>query len=279
MTTSSCASRSAGAGDIEEWRLGDPELAAAHDYPRRFDAPVLDDYGTVFVDVTVLAGTGEIVCHEVNGANGVGSDALTGDSELRADLEARQTLGHLRRLGLLADDGSLRRPVSTVHAHQHWSAFRTGGEFFPRVDRYADRLAELLPDTTVCLRAAGDAAGDESVAVILGDVPVVAARLSVDPATGAICDRDRPVVFVGNPNLLPELARTGKVRVGRGRFEGVDRRAFHGWRLVNVVHDKGRQQALLQSTGIRALADFTAWSRPDAIAATRASSSPPDPAW
>jgi hypothetical protein len=259
----------AGAGDIEEWRLGDPAAAAAHGYPRRFDVPVLDDFGTVFVDVTLLAGSGEVVCHEVNGPNGVGSDALTGDSELRADLEARQTVRHLGRLGLLDGDGGVRRPVTTVHAHQHWSAFRTGGEFFPRVDRYARRLAELLPQAAVRPRAASSPAGDEAVAVVMGDVPAVAGRLAVDPDTGAICDGDRPVVFVGNPNLLPELARTGKVQVGRGRFEGIDRRAFHGWRLVNVVHDKSRQQALLHSTGIRPLLHFTAWTRDDAIAATR----------
>ena len=264
----------AGAGDIEEWRLGDAEVAAAHGYPRRFDAPVLDDYGTVFVDVTVLADTREIVCHEVNGPNGVGSDALTGDSALRADLEARQTVRHLHRLGVLDDAGTLRRPVTTVHAHQHWSAFRTGGEFFPRVDRYADRLGALIPDASVQCRAAGDPAGDEAITVIMGDVPSVAARLTVHPRTGApttgeLRDGDRPVVFVGNPNLLPELARTGKVQVGRGRFEGIDRRAFHAWRLLNVVHDKSRQQTLLHGTGIRPLTHFTAWSRDDAVAAVR----------
>ncbi len=253
----------AGAGDIEEWRLGDAEMAAAHGYPRRFDAPVLDDYGTVFVDVTVLADTGEIVCHEVNGPNGVGSDALTGDSALRADLEARQTVRHLRRLGVLDDTGALRRPVTTVHAHQHWSAFRTGGEFFPRVDHYAERLGALVPGASVQRRAAGDPAGDEAIAVVMGDVPSVAARLTVHPTTGApttgeLRDGDRPVVFVGNPNLLPELARTGKVQVGRGRFEGIDRRAFHAWRLLNVVHDKSRQQTLLHGTGIRPLTQFTA---------------------
>jgi hypothetical protein len=258
----------AGAGDIEEWRLGDPKVAAAHGYPRRFEVPVIDDFGTVFVDVTRLAGSGEIVCHEVNGPNGVGSDALTGDSEMRADLEARQTVRHLGRLGLLDAAGGLRRPVTTVHAHQHWSAFRTGGEFFPRVDRYARRLTELLAGAAVARRAAGDPAGDEAVTVVMGDVPAVAARLTVDPSTGALRDGDRPVVFVGNPNLLPELARTGKVQVGRGRFEGVDTRAFHAWRLVNVVHDKCRQQALLHSTGMRPLGHFTAWTRDEAVAAT-----------
>ena len=259
----------AGAGDIEEWRLGDAAVAAAHGYPRRFDAPVLDDYGTVFVDVAVLADTGEIVCHEVNGPNGVGSDALTGDSALRADLEARQTVRHLHRLGLLDDAGALRGPVTTVHAHQHWSAFRTGGEFFPRVDCYADRLRALVPGASVQLRAAGDPAGDESIAVVMGDVPSVSARLTVRPSRR--CDlRRRPPGGVRRQSQPPARARPHRQGAGGARpVRGHRPAPFHAWRLLNVVHDKSRQQTLLHGTGIRPLANFTAWSRDEAVAAVR----------
>ena len=117
----------AGNGDIEEWRLGDPVRAQAKGYPRSFVTPVLDDAGTVFVDVTLDHASGSPVCHEVNGPNGVGTDALTGDSAQRAGIEARQAVRRARELGLLDERGATREPVVTLHAHQHWSAFRTGG--------------------------------------------------------------------------------------------------------------------------------------------------------
>ena len=91
----------AGAGDIEEWRLGDPKVAATHGYPRRFEVPVIDDFGTVFVDVTRLAGSGEIVCHEVNGPNGVVARGAARLTLIADGLDPRgllaPELGHLER--------------------------------------------------------------------------------------------------------------------------------------------------------------------------------------
>src|SRR5690242_18586554 len=114
------------ANDIEEWRLGDAALAAAKGYPREFPAEIIDDWGIVF-----------LACHEVNGPNGVGSDALTGDSIDRARNEAAQAALRARDMGYLDASGRLIRPVVTVHAHQHGAFFRTGGEFFPRVGQFA----------------------------------------------------------------------------------------------------------------------------------------------
>ena len=79
-------------GDIEEWRLGDPARAEAKGYPRVYDAATIDGYGIVFIDVVVEQGTGALVCHEVNGPNAIGSDALTGESLARAKNEAQQTV-------------------------------------------------------------------------------------------------------------------------------------------------------------------------------------------
>jgi hypothetical protein len=254
----------AGNGDIQEWRLGDAARADAKGYPRSFSAPVLDDAGTVFVDVTLEHGSGAPVCHEVNGPNGVGTDALTGDSSMRAAIEARQAVRRARELGLLDDDGATCAPVVTLHAHQHWSAFRTGGEFYPRVDRFRDLLQAELPHDTVRLRGAHERLGDESVAVVLGDVPAVAAGMTLDARCG-FRYHDRPVVFAGNPNLLPELARTGTLVAPDHSRADATLRSFHAWRLARLFHDKPRQQTLLRGTGIRPLRSFAALDRDAAV--------------
>ncbi len=250
----------AGAGDIEEWRLGDPARAAAKGYPRAYPAPVLDDRGIVFLDIVVEEGTGDLVCHEANGPNAVGSDALTGDSRSRARNEADQALA---RLALLEG------PAVTLHAHQHWRAFRTGGEFFPRVDDFARILASQVPGRRVRLRGAHEALGEEDIAVVFGDVPRVAADLDLDAETGLFHYRGRPVAFLGNPNLATELARLGRLPMRTGSLPLPARRAFHAWRLLDTLRDKGLQQDLLAGTGLRPLAWFEAWNREEALARTR----------
>jgi hypothetical protein len=255
----------AGNGDIEEWRLGNADRARAKGYPREFATPVLDDAGTVFVDVTLEHETRSPVCHEVNGPNGVGTDALTGESSMRAGIEARQAVRRARELGLLDGSGEVPEPVVTVHAHQHWSAFRTGGEFYPRVDRFRDLLRDAMPGNVVRMRGAHEHLGEESVAVVLGAVPAVAAGLTLD-ATFGFRYQGRPVIFAGNPNLLPELERTGTLSPTRLEH-GPDAmlRSFHAWRLSHVFHDKVRQQSLLRGTGIRPLRSFEARDRDEAV--------------
>ena len=255
--------------DIEEWQLGDPEQAAAKGYPRRHAAGALDDRGIVFADVTVDAAGGRIVCHEVNGPNAVGSDALTGESSLRAANEASQALQRARELGLVLQDGRLARPVVTVHAHQHWKAFRTGGEFYPRVGLFAERLEAELPENEVRVRGPGEALGAEAVSVLAGDVPAVAAGLTVDRTSGRFELQGRPVIFLGNPNLVPELIRTRKLTPEALLGRGLDLRAFHAWRLVPTFHDKALQQRLFEGTGIEPLRHFEARSEQEALHATR----------
>jgi hypothetical protein len=152
---------------------------------------VIDDWGLVFLDVVIEAGSGELVCHEVNGSNGVGTDALTGDSRFRAENEACQTAQRARDYGYLNAHGRLKHPVVALHAHQHWRYFRTGGEFFPRVDHYASCLDGTLPGHGVALRSASEKLGGEDIAVVFGDVASVADGLILDPETRRFAFRGR----------------------------------------------------------------------------------------
>jgi hypothetical protein len=258
-----------GLGDIEEWRLGDPALAAAKNYPRAYPAELIDDRGMLFVDIALDARDGSLVCHEVNGPNAVGSDALTGDSRLRAENEAQHALVRAREMGLLSSDGTIAEPIATIHAHQHWKYFRTGGEFYPRAARFADLLGEMLPGTTIACRAASDPLGDERIAAVVGDVPSIALNLEVDPKTEQFRYRGRPVVFIGNPNLLPELVRIGKLKREGRMIEGANLKVLHAWRLAGLFHDKAMQQKLMENTGIRPLRHFAAMSREAAARLTR----------
>lgn len=252
--------------DIEEWRLGDPALAAAKGYPRPYPAEIIDDWGIVFLDLA-LDRNGELTCHEVNGPNAVGSDALTGDSGARATNEAAQAARRAHDLGLLAS-GRLKQPVVTVHAHQHWAFFRTGGEFFPRVADFAEALSKMMSGQKVVVREAGDPLGDETVSVLFGEVPRIAAGLQLN-SRDQFEFNGRPVIFAGNPNLLPELVRLGKVHAQYSAELGPGMRIFPAWRLTPIIHDKVLQQRLLRGTGIRPQRHFEATTRAEAVAKTR----------
>jgi len=256
--------------DIEEWRLGDPALAAQKGYPREFPAEVIDDFGMLFIDLTVDVADGSVVCHEVNGPNAVGSDALTGDSDMRAENEMRQAVRRAREFGILKTDGTFAAQVVTVHAHQHWPFFRTGGEFYPRVASFADQLAAAVPQATVRGYAASDALGDEDVAVVMGDVPAIASHIHVNPQTRLFEYRGRPVIFLGNPNLIPELQRIGRVSAQCRTSGEVNMRVLHAWRMSAIVHDKAEQQALFANTGIRPLRYFSADTVDEALVKTKA---------
>lgn len=253
--------------DIEEWRLGDPALAAAKGYPREFLAEIIDDWGIVFLDLAIDVATGLLTCHEVNGPNAVGSDALTGDSLHRAKNEAAQAARRAHDLGHLVA-GTLRRPVVTVHAHQHWPFFRTGGEFFPRVDQFTQELARLTGQH-VALREAGEAFGDERVTAVIGEVPRIAANLALNPETGAFEYSGRPVIFAGNPNLIPEMVRLGKLSAKYAAQLAPALRVFHAWRLTPLIHDKALQQRLFRGTGIKPQPHFEATTVEHALAKTR----------
>lgn len=259
----------AGMNDIQEWRLGDPALAAAKGYPREYPAEIIDDWGIVFVDVTLEAGSGMLACHEVNGPNAVGSDALTGDSGSRARNEADQTIRRAREMGFLDAGGVLRQKVVTLHAHQHWPFFRTGGEFYPRVAAYADCLGESLPGQAIGCFAAEDALEDDSISVVVGDVPSIAAQVDVDSRTGQFRYQGRAVIFIGNPNLLSELIRMGKYSLEDRQTLHPGLRIFHGWRLSGMIHEKAEQQALFRNTGIRPLRNFIAHRIADVVPETR----------
>jgi len=256
-------------GDIEEWRLGEPARAATKGYPRAYDGSSIDDYGIVFVDIAVEEGTGALICYEVNGPNGIGSDALTGDSFARAKNESLQTLQRMRDFGHLQSDGSLNTPVVTLHAHTNWNLTRSLGEFYPRVLSFADILQEMLPGNAMALRGAGEELGSENISVVSGEVQSVAEKLRVDPVTGRFTYNDRPVVFAGNPNLLPELVRTGKLERDGADYSCADLRVFHAWRLATTVHNRSLQQTLLSGTGIKPIPCFESMTVEDALTTTR----------
>jgi hypothetical protein len=259
----------AGLNDIQEWRLGDSALAAAKGYPREYPAEIIDDWGILFVDVTLDAQSGMLACHEVNGPNAVGSDALTGDSQSRSRNEADQTIRRVREMGFLDPGGVLRQQVVTLHAHQHWPFFRTGGEFYPRVADYADCLSQSLPGNSIGCFAAEDPLEEAMISVVVGDVPSIAQHITVNERTGAFSYRDRPVVFIGNPNLLSELIRTGKYAAQNRDTLHPGLRVFHAWRLCGIIHEKADQQALFANTGIRPLRNFVATEIGDVVPMTR----------
>src|SRR5262249_49163724 len=131
--------------------------------------------------------------------------------------------------------------------------------------RFRGLLRDAMPENVVCMRGAHERLGEESISVVLGDVPAVTAGLTLD-ATFGFRYQGRPVIFAGNPNLLPELERTGTLPPGR--LEDVPDatlRSFHAWRLSRVFHDKVRQQSLLRGTGIRPLRTFEARDRDEAV--------------
>ncbi|MEM9301768.1 MAG: hypothetical protein AAGE01_06640 [Pseudomonadota bacterium] len=256
-------------GDIEEWRLGDPELAAQLGYPRSFSAPIISDYATLFIDYTLDARDGKPVCHEVNGANAVGSDALTGDSSRRAKLEAQQAVNRSREFGLLGQDLRPSRGIVTIHAHQHWRWFRTGGEFYPRVDAFAEALRNHWPGHAIVPRSAGDALGDETVSVMVGDVPAIGERLAFDEQTRQLTVDGRTVVFVGNPNVLTELVRLGKIDGEALAPDHPAVRVLHGARLFTAVQDKVLQQVFFRDTAVRRLRTLTLPDRSNAVRVLR----------
>jgi len=126
-----------------------------------------------------------------------------------------------------------------------------------------------LPGHRVAMRGANEPLGDEDIAVVFGDVASVGEGLSLDPQTRRFMFRARPVVFIGNPNLLAELVRVGRLARDGRRYVGADLRVLHGGRLVEAIHDKGLQQALLKHTGIRPLDYFEAASPDSALRQTR----------
>ena len=256
----------AGMNDIQEWRLGDAQVAAAKNYPREYDAELIDDWGIVFIDITLDARTGELVCHEVNGPNAVGSDALTGDSDLRAANEADQAVCRAREMGYLDQGTALKEKVVALHGHQHWKFFRTGGEFYPRVASFSDCMAERLADSSVGMFAAGDPLGEDDLSVVVGDIPSVSARLECNTQTRRFEYAGRPVIFLGNPNFLPELIRTGKFDLADRNPGNPMLRVLHGWKLAELIHAKGKQQDLFSGTGIRPLRQFAAQNIDDAVA-------------
>lgn len=256
-------------GDIEEWRLGDPARAAAKGYPREYDGLSIDDCGIVFVDIAVEEGSGALICYEVNGPNGIGSDALTGDSFARAKNESLQTIQRIRDFGYMQPDGSLNTPVATLHAHTNWDVSRSLGEFYPRVLSFADILHNMLSGSAVMPRSAGEGLGDEKISVVSGDVRSVAEEMRVDPNSGRFTYNDRPVVFAGNPNLLPELIRTEKIERAGVHYKNADLRIFHGWRLATLIHDRTLQQTLFGGTGIKPTPCFESVTLDGALATAK----------
>jgi hypothetical protein len=99
----------------------------------------------------------------------------------------------------------------------------------------------------------------------MGDVPGVAAQTSFNRHAGRFEYHGRPVIFAGNPNLLPELVRTRKLPREALGHSAPELRIFHAWRLMHVFHNKALQQQLLRGTGVEPLRCFEAATREDAF--------------
>ena len=71
----------AGFGDIQEWRLADADRARELGYPRRFETPLIDDWATVFVDLTLDVRDGKLLVHALTTDSAEG--LLSGEMDRR----------------------------------------------------------------------------------------------------------------------------------------------------------------------------------------------------
>ena len=251
--------------DIEEWRLGDESLARAKGYPREYPADVIDDWGIVFVDLVLDAATGRPVCHEVNGPNAVGSDALTGDSHRRAASEARQALRRARERGYLGADGRLARPSSPC------TRTSTGRRSGPAASSSLEWTTSPSGCRSVWAAATCACAAPASPSATRR-LPSCWATCRRWPRTSASMPPTGWSIGAG-PSSSSAIRTCCPSSCGRARWppstRALDLRVFHAWRLVRLILDKGRQQDLLEGTGVERLPYFEARTADEARARAR----------
>lgn len=211
--------------------LARPHAAAACGFPRTHFLPGIADYSFIALDLTIDR-DGWPVLIETNGSNSAFSSSPFGNDELRAAHAAEVILTNQRRLR--AD-----RPAALFGFQK---GFHFCCEYFPRLLATAIHLADHFP---TAIHRAGEPL-DAALPLVVGTTEELAALLRTD-AAGRLRYLDREVVFIQNPNILPAAIRQGTVP----RDHVVD--VLHDGRLCSIVHDKGLQQKLCESTGIRPL--------------------------
>ncbi|MFN3325584.1 MAG: hypothetical protein ACK5AZ_18975 [Bryobacteraceae bacterium] len=186
------------------------------------------------IDVTLA--DSEVRLIEANGSNGALSSTSAPGDRLRAI-----------HMGF-AFESKVRPPGPGVALLCHQAGFLHLAEFFARAEFFR---AELSRRHDAALRGTGEALGDEDVAIVCGSTADVAAILQRRDTR--LFYMGRPVTFISNANLLPELARRGVIGYTDGGYD-VDLGVFHEGSSTPLIHDKALQQELTDGTGIRPLA-------------------------
>lgn len=219
--------------------------SAGHGFPRLTDLDTerakrhrvqvaSSDYAIVLLDVT-LDTKGDLRLIEANGSNAALS-SLTADGD-----EARAA--HMAA----AFEAKNKENKNGVALLGHQSGFLHIPEFFNRAGRFAERLEMRW---NLELRDANERLGGECLTVIAGPLDLIASRCT--ESDGRLFYDGRSVLFATNTNLLPELARQGRIRHEGGRIS-LDTGFYHEGRLVPLIHDKSAQQVVADGTGIRSL--------------------------
>jgi hypothetical protein len=198
------------------------------------------------IDVTVDA-KGRLRIIEVNGSNAALTSTATGNDMPRAMNMARAFLSRSPFAG----------PVAVALAHR--PRLQLLPEFYARVLILLELLAEAGIEAE--LVRPGGAPSSAAVTVLVGDIPSVA-RCMTRRGRQLYFD-DRPIELIQNPNLLPELVRSGLVERDGTSYD-IDLSVFHEGPAATVIHDKVLQQHIAAGTGFTPLHAINAWSLPDA---------------
>lgn len=229
-----------------------PSLTALHNRSARSHrvTATTTHHSIALLDIT-LDIDGELRLIEANGSNAALS-SLTADGDdgrsahMAAAFEARNQ-GNVRGVALLG----------------HQPGFLHIPEFFMRAGLFAEKL-NVRQD--VRLRDANESLGDERLTVVAGPLDVIASQC--EESDGRLLYRKQPVLFAANTNLLPELARQGRIGYQRGQAK-VDLGFFHEGKLASLIHDKSGQQRTADGTGIKPLASADCFSREACLACVR----------
>jgi len=186
------------------------------------------------MDVTLTADQ-RLLLIEANGSNAALSAALEGTDDRRAFHIFQAYLAQAR----------LTEPSVVLLAHQ--PGFLHIPEFYGRARLIADRIADTCATT---LKSAREELGQEMVAVICDSIPNIAEHVIQE--NDHLKFRGRRITLLSNPNLLPELARSGKIQ-RQWNWYALDTSFCHEGPCAPLVHDKGAQQDVCQGTGFTSL--------------------------
>ena len=209
-----------------------------------------DDYSMALLDVTIDT-SGALRLIEANGSNGALTSLTSeGDSaraaHMCATLQARHPGGG-KGVALLG----------------HQAGFLFLPEFFYRAECFHEKVSALQRSA---LRTSEEPLGDEELTVVVGELGAIANHCSGQDSR--LFYRDRPVVFASNTNLVPELARRGRIAYDAGRTDLVTD-FFHEGKLVPLIHDKCAQQQVAEGTGIVPLLNAEVYTHDDCLSEVR----------